>query len=129
MWLTAIPHCLNGTYLSWEKLQENLLLWYGIVLLNLPTDCDGCGKKFLVAHDLLCPKGGFVLARHDDAAKEWGALSDWATNPSAISYGPKINIRTVQGDRNRAGARVVMGEQEGGGAGRRVGRDETGNSA
>ena len=48
--------------------------------LNLPTDCDGFGKKFLVPHDLLCPKWGLVLARHNDAAKEWGDLSAWASN-------------------------------------------------
>ena len=51
-WLTAIPHCLNGTDFSREKIQDNLLLWYGIVTLNLPTYCDGCVKKFSVPHAL-----------------------------------------------------------------------------
>ena len=34
-------------------------------------------------------------------------------NPSAISYKPKINSRTVQGERNGAGAQVVTEKQEG----------------
>ena len=66
-------------------------------------------------HALSCPKGGLVLEWHNDAAKEWGALSTWDINPSAISYKPKISSRTVQGERNGARARVVTVEQEGGG--------------
>ena len=50
------------------------------------------------------PKGGLVLAQHDDAAKEWGALGVRALVPSAITYEPKINSRTVQGERTGAGA-------------------------
>ena len=42
-------------------------------------------------------KGGLVLARNDDAAKELGALGAWALVPSATNYEPKINSRTVQG--------------------------------
>ena len=50
------------------------------------------------------PERGLVLARYDDATKEWGALGAQALVPSAITYEPKINSRTVQGDRKRAGA-------------------------
>ena len=85
--------------------------------LNLPTDCDGCGKKFAVPHALSYPKGGLVLSQHNNAAKEWGALSAWALNPSFISYEPKINSRIVQDERNGDGVWVAMGEQEGGGGG------------
>ena len=106
-WLTAIPHHLNGTELSWEEFHENIFLWYGIVPLNLPIGCDGCGNKFSVPHDLSCPKGGLVLGRHNYTAKGWGTLSAQAVNPSDISYKPKINIRTVQGEINGAGALVV----------------------
>ena len=38
---------------------------------------------------------------------------DWDLNPSAISYEPKIDSRTVQDERNWAGAGVVTGSQEG----------------
>ena len=68
-WLTAIPHHLNSMELSREEFQDNLLLCYGIVPLNLITDCDGCGKKFSVPHALSCPKGGLFMAWHNDAAK------------------------------------------------------------
>ena len=111
MWITAIPDRLNGTELSWEESQYNLLLWYGILPLNLLTDCDGYANKFLVPHTLSCPKEGLVLARQNGAAKEWGALSAWSINPSDISYEPKINSSTVQGERNRNGAWVATGDQ------------------
>ena len=49
--------------------------------------------------------------RHDDTAKEWGALGAQALVPSTITYEPKINSSTVQGERTGAGA-----QQDGGGA-------------
>ena len=44
------------------------------------------------------PNGGLVLARHDDAAKEWVVLGARSLVPCAITYEPKINSRTVQGE-------------------------------
>ena len=56
-WLIAIPHHINGKEFLRGEFQDNLLLWYGIVSLNLPTDCDGCGK-FFWCHMLYCsPRG------------------------------------------------------------------------
>ena len=81
---------------------------------DIPTTCDGCGKKFSIEHALSCPKGGLVLARHADAAKEWGALGSRALALSAITYEPKINSRTVQEERTRAGARQDREEAHGG---------------
>ena len=81
---------------------------------DIPTTCDGYGKKFSIEHALSFPKGGLVLARNDYAAKEWGALRSRALVPSTISYEPKINSRTVQGERTRAGARQEGGEDNGG---------------
>ena len=57
--------------------------------------CDGCGQKFLINHTLLFPRGGFVLARHEDSTKEWGTLGSQALTPSVISYEAKINSRIV----------------------------------
>ena len=111
-WLAAIPHCLNGTYFSSEEFQNNLLLRYGIVFLNLPTDFDGFGKKLSVPHASSCPKGGLVLAQYNDADKEWGSLLARAINPSDISYETKTNSSTVQWESNGAGAWVMMGKQE-----------------
>ena len=85
-WLSAVPHCLNGTELSWEEFQDNLRLRYGLMPQDILVTCDGCGKKFLIEHALSFPKGGLVLARHDDAAKEWGFLGARALVPSAITY-------------------------------------------
>ena len=81
---------------------------------DIPATCDGCGKKFLVEHAISCPKGGLVLAQHDDAAKEWGALGARALIPSAISYKPKINSRKVQGEKTGEGARQEVGGSDGG---------------
>ena len=50
-------------------------------------------------------KGGLVLARHDDAAKEWGVLGSRALVPSSITYKTKTNSRTVQVERTGDGAR------------------------
>ena len=81
---------------------------------DIPTTCNGCGKKFLIEHTLSCPKEGLVLARNDDVAKEWGALGAQALVPRAITYEPKINSRTVQGENTGAGARKEGGEADGG---------------
>ena len=78
---------------------------------DIPATCNGCGKKFSIEHALLFPKGGLVLAWHENAAKEWGTVVARDLVPSAITYEPKINSRTVQGDRIGSGVR-----QEGGGA-------------
>ena len=80
----------------------------------IPATCDGCGKKLSIEHALLCPKGGLVLARHNDAAKEWGALGAWALVHSDKTYKPKINSRTIQGEKTGAGAQQEGGEADGG---------------
>ena len=81
---------------------------------EIPLTCDSCGNNFLIEYALSCPKGGLVLARHDDAAKGWGSLGARDLVPSAITYEPKINSRTVQGERTRAGAWQEGGEADSG---------------
>ena len=82
---------------------------------DIPATCDGCGNKFSIKHALSCPKGTLVLARHDDAAKEWGAIGSQVIVPSAITYEPKINSRTIQGGGGGGGgARQEGGEADGG---------------
>ena len=73
-WTIAVPHRLNGTDLSREELRDNLRLRYRLMPRDIPTTCDSCGKRFLIEHALSCPKGGLEMARHDVAAKYWGAL-------------------------------------------------------
>ena len=101
-WLSAVPHRLNDKELSQEEFRDNIRLRYGLMPQDIPATFDGCGKKFSIELALSYPKGGLVLARHDDSAKEWGALSAQAHIPSAINYEPKINSRTVQGERTGA---------------------------
>ena len=103
-WLSAVTHRLNGTELSQEKLWHNLCLRYGLMPQDIPATCDSCGNRFSIEHAISFSKGGLVLARHDGASKEWGALGSRARVPSSISYEPKINSRTVQGERTGAGA-------------------------
>ena len=81
---------------------------------DIPGTCDICGKKFSIENSLSCPKGGLVLERHDAAAQEWGALGDRSSVPSAITYEPNINSRTVQGERTGDGAQQEGGEADGG---------------
>ena len=113
-WLSALPHRLTGKELYWEEFWDNLCLRYGLMPQDIPTTCDGCGKQFSIEHALSCPKGGLVLARHDDAAKEWGVLGARVLVPSAITYKQKINSRTVQGERTGSGAQQEGGEADGG---------------
>ena len=80
-WLTAATHRINAMELSWEEFQGNILLWYGIIPMNLPTVCDGHKKKFTVDHDMSCFKAGLVLVCHYGSAKEWGSLGDWGLTP------------------------------------------------
>ena len=81
---------------------------------DIPATCNGCGKKFSIEHALSCPKVGLVLVRHNDSAKEWGALGARALIHSAITYKTKINSRTVQRERTGAGARQEGEEADGG---------------
>ena len=113
-WLSAVPHRLNGTELSQEEFQDHLRLRYGLMPQEIPATCDGCVKKFSIEHALSFPKVGLVLARHDDSAKEWGALGSRDLVPSAITYEPKINSRTVQGERTGAGLWQESGTADGG---------------
>ena len=113
-WLSAVRHRLNGTKLSREEFRDNLRLRYGLMPQDIPATCDGYGKKFSIEHALSCPEGGLFIARHDNAAKEWGDLGSRALVPSAITYELKFNNRTVQGERTRAGAWQEGGESDGG---------------
>ena len=112
-WHSAIPLRLNDTELSWEEFQDNLRLRYGLMPQDIPATCDGCGRKFSIEHTLSCPNFDLVLARHNDTAKEWGALGARDLVPSAITYKPKITSRTVQGERTGAGVRQGEGVADG----------------
>ena len=81
---------------------------------DISATCNSCVTRFSIEHELSCPKGGLVLARHDDAAKEWGSLGARFLVPSTNIYKPKIHSRAVQGERTRAGVWQEEGTSEGG---------------
>ena len=90
-WLNNLPNTLNGTVLSEEEFRDSLRLRFGLNPLNLPSTCDGCGKKFNFNHAQTCKKGGLILHRHDDVAAEWGEMCSRALKPSAVSDEPFIH--------------------------------------
>ena len=67
-----------------------------------------------IEHKISCPKGGLVLVRNDNAAKEWGDLVSQTLAPSDNTYKPKLNSRTVQGEKTRTGARQESATVKGG---------------
>jgi hypothetical protein len=101
-WLTAMPSHLNGTVLSADEFRDSLRLRFGLVPLNLPNSCDGCGSKFTVGHAMSCKKGGLVLLRHNDVAAEWHHLCAKALTPSAVSDEPLIHTGRDGNDREHA---------------------------
>ena len=113
-WLGAVSHQLNGTELSWEESRDNTCFRYGLMPQDIPATCDGCGKHFSIEHALSCPKGVLVLVCHDETINEWGSLGARSLVPINITYKPKINSRTVQGERTGAGARQEGGVADGG---------------
>ena len=60
------------------------------------------------------PIGGPSSCDERQCRKGVGTLGARAMVPSAITYKPKINSRTVQGERTGAGARQEEGESDGG---------------
>ena len=64
---------------------------------DIPATWYVCGKKLSIEHALSFPKGGLVLARQDDAAKEWGALGSQTLVPSAFTYNPKSILGQCRG--------------------------------
>ena len=90
-WLMVVPDLLNGATLSAEEFRDNLIIRFGLLLLELRQTCDRCGYKLTVDHDLQCKRGGLVIVRHNDVAAEWGTLCAAALATSAVAHKPLIN--------------------------------------
>ena len=71
---------------------------------EIPATFNGCGKKFSIDQAISCPKNGIVIVRHENSAKEWGALVVRSLTLSEISYEPQINSRIVQVKGTKEGA-------------------------
>ena len=52
LWLSTIPHHLNGTELSRKEFWDNIRLRYGLMPQDIPMTCDGCGNQFSIEHSL-----------------------------------------------------------------------------
>jgi hypothetical protein len=64
-WLTALPIKENSFYLEKQAFWDCLHMRYNIPLKNLPLYCV-CGKLFNIDHALSCPRGGFIIIRHNE---------------------------------------------------------------
>ena len=56
---------------------DALVLCYWKPMLNVPSNCDGCGSPFSLDHALICRKGGLIMQQHNkvrDAVSDLAAL-------------------------------------------------------
>eukprot|EP00957_Ditylum_brightwellii_P027239 2059688-Ditylum_brightwellii.AAC.1 len=90
-WLNMMPRYKNRNVLGQQEFQDGLLLRYMSKPQDLPTHCDGCGKKFSLQHALDCKTGGLIIARHDELRDELGVIGTQAFSQTAIRDGPYIN--------------------------------------
>ena len=65
-WLTVLPVQKDNLNLTAAEFWDALCLRYLKPLLDLPTDCDGCGAPFTTSHALDCMKGGLIVQRHNE---------------------------------------------------------------
>ena len=89
-WLSVEPSRLNGNDLSAEEMRDNLRLRYNLAPVDMPANCDGCGKKMTVEHALQCKVGGLVHMRHDDVADEFRHLCGCALSFGKVEREPRI---------------------------------------
>eukprot|EP00957_Ditylum_brightwellii_P184485 14051782-Ditylum_brightwellii.AAC.1 len=57
---------------------------------DLPSYCDGCGRKFGLKHALDCKTGGLITARHNELRDKLCVVSTQAYSPAAICNKPYI---------------------------------------
>ena len=72
-WLTALPIEELGMHLHKGDFRDAVYLRYNWELPNTPQTC-ACGSPFSVSHALSCPKGGFIIARHNSLRNMTGKL-------------------------------------------------------
>ena len=63
-WLTALPIQALGYVLNKQEFRDSLCLRYGWRIPKTAQYCS-CGKLNDVDHALTCPRGGFVIMRHN----------------------------------------------------------------
>ena len=76
-WLTVLPMSQDHFDPTAQEFCDALALCYRKPLLNVPSNCDGCGSPFSLNHALICRKGGLIIQRHNevrDAVGDFAAL-------------------------------------------------------
>ena len=63
-WLSALPLKRYGFVLNKGEFRDSLRIRYGKDLARLPESC-ACGSKMTINHALNCPRGGYVIIRHN----------------------------------------------------------------
>ena len=63
-WLTALPIQRLGYTLNKQEFKDAVCLRYGWEIPKTPSYCQ-CGKRNDVDHALSCPRGGYVIMRHN----------------------------------------------------------------
>lgn len=74
-WLNVLPIAKDNFDLSPTEFRDALSIRYQRPMLNIPTQCDGCGETFSLQHALKCKKGGLVTQRHNEVRDAVGDLS------------------------------------------------------
>lgn len=90
IWLSVLPSRLNGNDLSAEEFRDNLRLRYNLKHVDMPANCDGCGKTMTVEHALQCKVGGLVHVRHNDVADEFRHLCGCAFSFGKVERKPRF---------------------------------------
>ena len=74
-WLTVLPMSQDHFDLIAQQFRDALALRYRKPLLNVPSNCDGCGSPFSLDHALICRKGGLIIQQHNEVRDVVGDLA------------------------------------------------------
>ena len=98
-WLTARPIKSLGFTLNKQEFRDSICLRYGWRVPNTPSHCQ-CGKENDLDHTLSCPKGGYIIKRHNkvrdlEAELMREVCTDVKTEPRLL---PLANDQIVRGN-------------------------------
>jgi len=65
IWLTVIPVKRYGFFLEKQAFWDAIRIRYNVPMERIPITCV-CNNPFDLQHALSCPKGGMVIARHNE---------------------------------------------------------------
>jgi len=85
-WLSALPLEAAGYVVGKEDWHDLVAARFALPFADTPTFC-GCGEPYSEEHELTCPLGGLIMARHD-GIRDWclkmlqGVFKQLRTEPS-----------------------------------------------